>query len=139
MLRKSDRVASVLIADDSPEGRWELLQEVVEQYFLKTSWSFSYRIVRTADNAWEILQKNHFDLAFVDIEMAGRNNGGIGLIQEIRRQEKKTGRKPALIICITDAPETKRVEAIKAGANAIILKPDVVSKIMDLLGIRFKN
>lgn len=63
------------------------------------------------------MQAEKFDLALVDWNMP--NMDGLTLVGKVRATDKKT----PLIMCTTEAENSRVIEAIKAGVNNYVLKP----------------
>lgn len=100
----------VLVVDDD-ETICSTMKELLEKFGFQ---------VKTAYNGWkalEILEKEIFDIAVVDLLLPGID--GIDLLKEI----KKTSPKTIVIIITAYGSISTAVEAIKKGASDYVCKP----------------
>ncbi len=99
----------------------------LSEYLLRTE-GYRARIVLSAEEAREILEKDPPSLAVIDILISG----GAGL--ELCRLAKERGPIPVVAVSALDA----RDQALESGADAFLLKPLdallLVSTVRDLLG-----
>ena len=106
----------VLVVDDDPDIR-QVLQDRLESY--------GYRVVTAADGraALEMLERLTPRGVFLDIRMPGMD--GLEVLGQIR------DRYPAVPVVIITAASTgdKVISAIRAGAQAYLLKPFDTSQI----------
>ncbi|MHB8617979.1 MAG: response regulator [Chloroflexota bacterium] len=102
----------VLIADDEPSLRL-LVSATIE--------SDEYQVLEAADGdqAWEMLQHHHPDVALLDVQMPGRT--GIELAMAIRADPALAGTH---IIMLTSRSQKEDIEAgMAAGADLYLTKP----------------
>lgn len=82
------------------------------------------------DAALELLQKNHYDLIFMDIELPGMN--GFETIQAIR-QLKNNNKQTAIIALTAHAAEENFNNCIRAGADNVLTKPILLDALVNIL------
>src|SRR5580765_9040969 len=105
-----DEMASILIVDDERNIRTNLA-------------TFVRRVGHRAETAEDapgalaFLDRQHFDLVFSDVRMAGTD--GLALLRDIRR------RHPDVVVVLMTAYATvpQAVEAMRAGAYDYLVKP----------------
>ena len=102
----------VLLVDDNAAVRKTI-------HLLVTSLGWDVMEASRAKEALEILDKTHFDLAIIDIQMPGIC--GIELCRAIRREV--TPSSPEVIILSGFVDYKTRKEAMEAGAKIILEKP----------------
>ncbi len=105
-----------LYVEDSGDQRLALLAQLQE-------WGIDVDAFASADEAWEALQTNDYDLAICDIVLGGRMSGS-RLINRIRRQPGTAGRMLILAVTAFDTP-ARRVELFHLGIDDYISKPIV--------------
>lgn len=101
---------SVLLVDDEP-GILRFLQKGLEPLF------GLIEIAPDVETAEALRQRCHFDLIISDIRMPGRS--GVDWLKQIREQ----GGETALIFITAYADLETAIEALRAGASDMIMKP----------------
>lgn len=100
----------ILIVDDEPN----FLQLMIGVLGKK---GFDVNTALTGREALEMLEKEMFDFALLDIRMAPM--GGLALLQEIKRRQPRIR---AIMMTAYPTEET-RLEATEKGASAYLAKP----------------
>lgn len=101
----------ILIADDHAIVREGLKQIVAEESDMKVTGEAA-----NADEVFEILKTNNFDIAILDINMPGKS--GLDLLKELKIQYSKL---PVLILSMY-GEEQYGIRALKAGALGYLRK-----------------
>ena len=101
----------ILIADDHAIVREGLKQIVAEESDMKVTGEAG-----NADEVFEILKTNNFDIAILDINMPGKS--GLDLLKDLKIQHPKL---PVLILSIY-GEEQYGIRALKAGALGYLRK-----------------
>lgn len=100
----------ILVVDDDPSIR-STLKEVLSRE------SHHVTTARSGEEALDIMRGTTFDLALLDLKMAGMD--GLSLMKEIRRRSPSTG-----IIMLTGyATLESAIGALRQGAHDYLLKP----------------
>ena len=124
---KSLKGLSVLVIDDS-RINLKLMVEILKRFDLT---------IKTAINpkdALEILEDESFDVIFIDQNMPIMQ--GDEAIAIMRQNEKKSGKKPALIYGVTgDGDEDVIDNIIKAGANKVFTKPIRIAEVYEAISV----
>ena len=110
----------VLLVDDEIE----LIQTMVERLALR--WIFA-RAVTSGGEALDCMEKETFDVIFVDVKMPGQ--GGISLLSEIKRQYPE--QKVILVTGHGSAEDAK--EGLRLGAYDYLMKPININTICNLV------
>ncbi len=112
----SQIIRRILLVDDVPENI------KIASMFLKKA---GYKVVDIAENgriAFEAIQKEKYDLVFMDIQMPELD--GFQATAKIREWEKQTGKAPVPIIALTaHALKGYRDKCLKAGMDDYLTKP----------------
>ena len=98
-----------LVLDDDPH-----IASVIT-FSLETR-GFSWETASTGKEAWNLLKKQHFDLAVLDVMLP--DISGIALTQRIR-----TAYSLPIILVSALGEESERIEGLEAGADDYIVKP----------------
>jgi two-component system KDP operon response regulator KdpE len=101
---------SVLVVDDEPPLRRVLRSSLRNSGFVVEE-------ACSAEEALELIGKRQFDLALIDINMAGTN--GFELCEQLRDQGRQIG---IVMVTVRDS-EKDTVHALEAGADDYITKP----------------
>ena len=101
----------ILIADDHAIVREGLKQIVAEESDMKVTGEAG-----NADEVFEILKTNNFDIAILDINMPGKS--GLDLLKDLKIQYPKL---PVLILSMY-GEEQYGIRALKAGALGYLRK-----------------
>ncbi|MBZ5597344.1 MAG: response regulator transcription factor [Acidobacteriia bacterium] len=113
----STKQFSVLVVDDESPLRRVLLTS------LRNS-GFAVEEARTAEEALEVMKEQIFDLALLEINLAGMN--GLELCREIRALGQPIG---IVMVTVRDA-EKDMVQALEAGADDCVTKPFRLGELM---------
>ena len=114
------RLNSILIVDDEP-GIRDYLQRGLEKHF---------GLVEMAEDvaaAESLRQRCHFDLIISDIRLPGKT--GVEWIKELREQGSST----SVIFITAHADMETAIEALRAGATDLIMKPFQIEQILAAL------
>jgi two-component system chemotaxis response regulator CheY len=113
---------TILIADDS-----ESIRELVEFTLVHAG----YNVLKCDDGqeALQHLNGQSIDLVITDLNMPRVD--GIGLIREIRKNQRYTT-TPVLLLT-TESQTVKKDEAREAGATGWIVKPFVQEKLLSVV------
>ena len=108
---QEEKIPSILVVDDSLTTR-ALINGILRGE------GFSVQLAQSGEEAMDILEKDSFDLALVDIQMPHMN--GFELSQKIRQSLKH--RDTPIVILSSLASEEDKRRGIEVGANAYIVK-----------------
>jgi DNA-binding NarL/FixJ family response regulator len=109
----------ILIADDHAIVREGLKQIVAEESDMKVTGEAG-----NADEVFEILKTNNFDIAILDINMPGKS--GLDLLKDLKIQYSKL---PVLILSMY-GEEQYGIRALKAGALGYLRKVSVPNELV---------
>jgi len=119
---------SILIVEND-----ELNTEVMAKFLQASHDCFA---VATASHAVEILEKKHFDLILLDINL-GDGVGGLGLVQKL--QENGKINKVKVLAVTAFGAMYQKSEILNAGCHGFLAKPfgktDLLRTIRELLQI----
>ncbi|MFO7576278.1 MAG: nitrogen regulation protein NR(I) [Pelovirga sp.] len=103
-------ISRILVADDEESIRWVLSKALKKQGYVVD-------LAEDGTRARELVQKNHYDLAILDIKMPGLS--GLELLKFIRDEH------PGVLVIIMTAEATMEhaVAAMKNGAYDYLTKP----------------
>ncbi|WP_456442947.1 hybrid sensor histidine kinase/response regulator [Caldithrix abyssi] len=120
---KKEKAKQILVVEDSITSR-VLLKNVLE------SAGFEVQTAVNGQQAWQILQKQTFDLVVSDVQMPEMD--GIELTRKIKTEQKM---KSIPVILLTSlGSESDRKKGLEAGANAYFIKQDFKQKsLLDLI------
>ncbi|MHB2155205.1 hybrid sensor histidine kinase/response regulator [Calditrichota bacterium GD2] len=120
---KKEKAKQILVVEDSITSR-VLLKNVLE------SAGFEVQTAVNGRQAWQILQKQTFDLIVSDVQMPEMD--GIELTRKIKAEQKM---KSIPVILLTSlGSESDRKKGLEAGANAYFIKQDFKQKsLLDLI------
>ena len=128
-LAKRARVVegNVLVVDDDP-GIVEMLSEVISRK------GFKVVGVESGEQALEELEKQHFDLIFLDLVLPGMS--GVEALATIKEKDKK-----AVVVIVTGyGDDPIAMEAMSLGPLFLIRKPfrieDIVEVLNAVVGVR---
>lgn len=99
----------ILVVDDDPQIRRVMRVTLVAQ-------GFEVRDVRSAEQTYEILEQEKFDLVLLDINLPGA--GGLDVCRHVR-----TTSDAAIIMLTVRDSEKDKIEALDAGADDFVTKP----------------
>jgi two-component system KDP operon response regulator KdpE len=99
----------ILVVDDDPQIRRVMRVTLIAQ-------GFEVRDTRSAEQAFELLEKDKFDLILLDINLPGAK----GL--EVCRSVRSTSDAAVIMLTVRDTEEDK-IEALDAGADDFVTKP----------------
>jgi two-component system chemotaxis sensor kinase CheA len=116
---ENSAVPEILVVDDSITIR------TFEKTLLETC---GYRVAVAIDgqSAWELIQKQRFDLVVTDIEMPFMN--GFELTERIKRHEKF--KKMPVVIVTSLNSEAEKQRGVEVGASAYIVKNQFESRVL---------
>jgi two-component system, response regulator FlrC len=121
---------SIIIIDDEFDSYTSLSPLLLDRGFVITE-------AGTAHEALKRLIDNHYDLAFLDLELPDRN--GLNLLPDIRLLDPEM---PIMIVA-TKASLDEAVEALHKGAREYLLKPidpkAIISLIEEMLGTQHQK
>lgn len=100
----------ILVVDDEPE-----MATVIEEALLRRGYVATKQ--HTADGAWELLEREDFDVVITDINMRGMN--GVELTERIAQNRPAV---PVIVITAFGSIETATA-VLRAGAYDFITKP----------------
>lgn len=113
---------NVLIADDEEYARAEL-QEALERTLPDDKIDFYF--AEDHDSALKVIKENHVDIAFLDIQMPGKN--GLALAGNIKKASPKTN-----IVMVT-AYSQYALDALKLFVSGYLIKPVMDNDLKDVL------
>jgi hypothetical protein len=114
---------SVLIVEDNPIGV-KILCALLDRFLA------SYDIAKTAEQALEFFNRNHYDVVLLDCQLPDAS--GFSVAQQMRQIEAQTGNKPdtivhhtqAIIIGVSaDSASNNKKQALEQGMNHYFEKP----------------
>ncbi len=108
---KQKRTARILAADDDP-----IMREMMKA---RLGDGFDVIVAENGEIAWNMLAKEKFDLAIIDLAMPKLD--GFGLISHLR-QTPKTVDMP-IIVATSRGDESAIEQAFSAGASSFVTKP----------------
>jgi len=114
-------IQRILVADDEESMRWVLSKALRKK-------GFGVDLAADGDEALELIRKQSYDLAILDIKMPGLS--GLDLLDRVREQEVDL----LVVIMTAEASMKNAVEAMKRGAYDYITKPfdlDVIDAIVE--------
>jgi DNA-binding response OmpR family regulator len=114
------RTPRILIVDDDPGS-----SELIELMLHYSNPGYQVSSVQTAEEGLELAASERFDLFLLDFRLPGMN--GAELCRAIRLIDAET---PVLFFTGA-AYERERHEAMQAGANAYLVKPDDLKKLTE--------
>lgn len=91
-----------------------------------------YTSAKNAEQAFQLVQSNHFDLIITDVGLPDMS--GIDLTENIRKWEISTKQKPVPIIGLTaQAAKSEAQKCLDAGMNKVLVKPVTSPIIQDVV------
>ncbi len=117
---------TILIVDDDPLI-CELLAEITQGQ------NYNTVSVQSGESALQELDKEHFDLIFLDLILPGIN--GIDLLKAIKEKDKES----IVVIVTGHADESIALEAMSLGPLLLIRKPFREKDIIEALSIVMKG
>lgn len=110
----------ILIIDDDDDS-----SQLIEVMLGYSNPGYQFSSVRTAEEGLRLAASQRFDLFLLDYRLPGMS--GAEVCRAIRRTDAET---PVLFFT-GSAYERERREAMKAGANAYLIKPDDLKKLTE--------
>jgi diguanylate cyclase (GGDEF)-like protein/PAS domain S-box-containing protein len=124
-------IGRVLYVEDNKSQR-VVLKKILEEKGLTVD-AFS-----SADEAWQLFQRDDYDLVLTDIVLDGTMSG-LAFVNKIRRQTSAKGDVPIIAVTAFD-DKTRRIELFNLGVTDYILKPvaeeEMFVRIGSLLAMR---
>ena len=118
--REERLMSNILVAEDTPDSR-EMFRWLLEQE------GYSVTTAEDGEQAWEIARRNPPDLLLTDLMMPVKS--GVELIKDFRSSEGELSRIPIVAISAYGIEELH--QAMAAGANAILRKPNDLDSVAD--------
>jgi len=109
-MTKTQTKTQLLVVDDD-----ERLRSLLEQ-FLRSK-DYAVRSAAHAKQAYELLERNYFDLIVLDLMLPGED--GLTICQKLREQ----GNKVPIIILTAKGDESSRIQGLELGADDYLAKP----------------
>ncbi|HZH90266.1 MAG TPA: response regulator [Pyrinomonadaceae bacterium] len=110
----------ILIVDDDSDS-----SELIEMMLQYSNTRYDITSVRTPEEGLRLAATQRFDLFVLDYRLLGMN--GADVCRTIRRMDTETP-----VMFFTGAAfEHERREAMQAGANAYLVKPDDLKKLLE--------
>lgn len=113
-------MSTILVAEDTADSR-EMFKWMLEQE------GYSVMTAENGERAWELAVQNPPDLLLTDIMMPMKS--GVQLIIDFRKSKTILSRIPIIAISAYGIEELH--EAMDAGANAILRKPNDLDSVAD--------
>ncbi len=110
----------ILVAEDTADSR-EMFKWMLEQE------GYAVLTAENGEKAWELAMQNPPDLLITDIMMPLKS--GVQLIREFRKAESALSKIPIVAISAYGIEELH--EAMDAGANAILRKPNDLDSVAE--------
>ena len=122
--RQPRRALTILLADDNAINR-----EVAIGYL--AGWGHAVTPVADGRHALELLQRQRFDAAVLDVHMPGAD--GFEVTREIRRREAAMGGRLAIVAMTARALDGDREQCLAAGMDAYVAKPVEAERLFETL------
>lgn len=119
-------LGTVLVIDDDPEINELLKQTIKDQQYGVVSAS-------TAAAALEELEKQHFDLIFLDLLLCESN--GTQLLKSIKEKDKNA----VIALVYSSADESLTFKAMASGPLMLIRKPIREKDVLEILDVAMKR
>jgi len=113
----TDKRQRILVVDDEPE-----MATVIEQALTRRGYEVTQ--LQSADAAWELLEREDFDVVVTDINMKGMN--GVELTERSARNRHDV---PVIVITAFGSLETATA-VLRAGAYDFITKPFEIDQLV---------
>ncbi|HGE7210692.1 response regulator [Pseudomonas aeruginosa] len=116
---------SILVAEDHPFNRLTLTMQL-------ESLGHEVTTVEDGEQALERWLEAKFDILFTDIMMPRMN--GFELMQQVRAEEVRSGRRRCHIIALTASAESETMkQCLAAGADQVLFKPTTLESLVPAL------
>lgn len=123
MVQPELKVADILLVEDEPISQ-RVVQLMLEGY------GYEVHIASSGQQALELLEKEHFDLIFMDLGLPDMTGDQV----TIKIREKETGSKRIPIIALTaHVFHTDKKRCLAAGMDAFIGKPVEHNELLSVL------
>ncbi|MBW7882501.1 MAG: response regulator [Caldilineaceae bacterium] len=116
----------ILLAEDNAVNQ-KLAQRLLERK------GYHVTVVATGREALEAIQRDHFDLALMDVQMPEMD--GLEATRQLRRQEEGTGRHLPVVAITARAMKGDRELCLEAGMDDYISKPINVAELLSMVGM----
>ena len=123
-----DRGVHILVAEDN-----EINAKVLETILVNNG--FQVTVAKDGQVALELTEKNHYQIAFVDLHMPRLD--GLGFIRAYRASEAD-GHMPVIALSVTLSDEMKR-ECLMAGMDEVATKPIMANDLIKLIQSHLKE
>ncbi len=107
----------ILLIEDEKE-----MAEMYRDVFKRAG--FEIKLALTAEEGWELLEKEQFDLILLDLLLP--KESGLSFLKRLRENEK-TEKLPVVVLSNYDAADT-RDKAFELGIEAYLMKANFVPK-----------
>ncbi len=120
----------MLLADDDEHNR------ILAENIFK-NWNVDLNLAEDGQQAIDLLDKNKYDLALIDIHMPNKN--GLEVIQHARSDNQSINYKTPIAFMTANAFKSDIVNYIKAGSDDYLIKPfreaELYNKLCNILAI----
>jgi PAS domain S-box-containing protein len=123
-LENVKRSLRILVAEDNPVNRQLMLQLLRRK-------GHSVEVVENGRAALEAMDRNHFDLVAMDVQMPVM--GGCEAAETIRAREKSSGEHVPIIATTAHAMAGDRARILKSGMDAYLAKPIQAEELYKLI------
>ncbi len=128
-LREKRRGLQILVAEDN------VVNQRLAEHLLKSR-GHHVAIANNGREALELLERERFDLALVDVQMPEMD--GLQLTAAIRENEKNTGARLPIIAMTAYAMKGDRERCLEAGMDDYVAKPINSSQLFEMIdSVRF--
>jgi CheY-like chemotaxis protein/Tfp pilus assembly protein PilZ len=117
----SDRVRRILVVEDSAVIR-DFLEAGADRFFQRRPMRVALDSAESADHAWELVQRESYELALVDLYLPGSMSGA----DLIRRIRARADVADLPVVGFSIGGDRAREEFLGAGADFFLEKPVMV-------------
>ncbi len=120
----------ILLADDDEHNR------ILAENIFK-NWNVDFALAEDGQQAIDMLDKNKFDIALIDIHMPNKN--GLDVIIHTRSDNQSINYKTPIVVITANAFKNDLVNYIKTGSDDYLIKPfreaELYNKLCNILAI----